>query len=170
MCIDIPLLAVLPFSSRHPSPIRQHDQRPISSTSGVSASAESIDDNLTSTKHSKPQSSFHDRIFANSWALELLYWLSALISLLVIVIVTRTFDGQPLRNWHSGLSLNTLINVVSQIAQTAVFVPVASSISQLKWIYFGKGERRPVGDMEPFDKASRGPLDGILLITRHPAW
>ena len=138
--------------------------------SEVQASASMTDDNQTSAQPSISRQSFPDRIFTKTWALELLCWFLALISLLVIIIVVGVFNGQPLQNWHSGLTLNTLINVVSQIAQTAVFVPIASSISQLKWIWFGKGEKRAIGDIEPFDKASRGPIDSLRLILNHPTW
>ncbi|KAL9041872.1 MAG: hypothetical protein Q9214_003960 [Letrouitia sp. 1 TL-2023] len=108
------------------------------------------------------------RLFDDTWAQELLCWLLALISLLVIIIVVAIFNGQPLQKWHSGLTLNTLINVVSQIAQTAVIVPVAASISQLKWIWFHK--KKAIGDMKPFDEASRGPISSIMLILKHPSW
>lgn len=108
------------------------------------------------------------RIFSDTWTLEILCWLLALISLVIILIVLGIFNGQPLQNWNSGLTLNTLINVVSQIAQTAVFVPVAASISQMKWIWHSR--TRPVGEMEDFDKASRGPLDSLWLVAKHPRW
>jgi hypothetical protein len=111
---------------------------------------------------------FFTRIFSDTWTLEILCWFLALLSIIIIVIVLRVFNGQSLQKWHSGLSLNTVINVVSQIAQTAVFVPVAASISQMKWIWYSK--IRPVGEMEDFDKASRGPMDSLWLITKHPKW
>lgn len=122
---------------------------------------------IKTERSTKKQSSF-TRIFADTWTLEILCWLLALVSLVIILIVLAKFNGQLLRNWHSGLSLNTFINVVSQIAQTAVFVPVAASISQLKWIWYSKS--RPVGEMEAFDKASRGPIDSLWLIAKHPKW
>lgn len=108
------------------------------------------------------------RSFSDTWTLEFLCWLLALVSLVTILIVLCEFNGQPLASWRSGVTLNTVINVVSQIAQTAVFVPVAASISQLKWISYSKA--RPVGDMEDFDKASRGPMDSLWLMAKHPKW
>lgn len=122
---------------------------------------------IETAKSTKKQSSF-TRNLDDNWTLEILCWLLALVSLAIILIVLGKFNNQPLNNWHSGLSLNTLINVVSQIAQTAVFVPVAASISQLKWIWYSKS--RPVGEMKDFDKASRGPIDSLWLIVKHPKW
>lgn len=117
--------------------------------------------------------SLFSRMFDDSWTFELFCWPLALVTLIVILTVLGIFNGQPLKNWQSGLSLNTLINVASQIVQTAVFVSVASSISQLKWIWYGRSKDRKskvIGDMRPFDNASRGPISSLLLITKHPLW
>ena len=171
MSINIPLQNVSLLSSSRDDLGQERHHRRRSHTSEAKASAYLTDDNLIlSAQPSMSRQSFHDRIFTRTWAVELLCWFLALVSLLVIIIVVRVFNGQPLQNWRSGLTLNTLISVVSQIAQTAVLVPVASSISQLKWIWFGKGEKRAIGDMEPFDKASRGPIDSLRLILNHPTW
>ncbi|KAK4694881.1 hypothetical protein P7C71_g2768, partial [Lecanoromycetidae sp. Uapishka_2] len=86
----------------------------------------------------------------------------------IILIVLAIFNNQPLHRWHSGLSLNTLINVLSQVAQTAVTVPIAASIAQMKWIWYSK--RRPIGEMEDFDKAIRGPIDSLWMVRKHPKW
>ena len=115
-----------------------------------------------------PRQPLHTRTFADSWVFEILCWLLALCFLVVILVVLRIFNNQPLRNWNSGLTLNTLISIASQVAQTAVFVPVASSISQLKWIWCGKN--RAIGDMVGFDDASRGPISSLILILKHPMW
>lgn len=117
--------------------------------------------------HSRKQS-LYTRIFDESWGFEVLLWFVALLSLVVILVILGMFNGQPLQNWHSGLTVNTLLHVLSQIAQSAVFVPVASSISQLKWIWYDK--RRAIGEMEDFDKASRGLIDSLRLIMKRPKW
>lgn len=148
-------------SSGSPKPEAEHENHHAQDTAGLTGEAPET------TRMSKNQP-FLTRIFSDTWTLEILCWLLALLSLVIILIVLGIFNGQPLQNWHSGLSLNTLINVVSQIAQTALFVPVAASISQMKWIWYSK--IRPVGEMENFDKASRGPMDSLWLITKHPKW
>ena len=170
MSINIPLQNVSLLSSSRDDLGQERYHRRRSHTSEAQASVCMADDNLISAQPSMSRQSFHDRIFNKTWAVELLCWFLALVSLLVIIIVVRVFNGQPLKHWRSGLTLNTLISVVSQIAQTAVFVPVASSISQMKWIWVGKGEKRAIGDIEPFDKASRGPIDSLRLILKHPTW
>ena len=170
MATNIPLQEGLLLSSTHHNSGQEPNQGRNSHTSENQNSAGITDNSQTSAQPSISRQSFHDRIFTKTWILELLCWFLALISVLVIIIVVGVFNGHPLQEWHSGLTPNTVINVVSQIAQTAVFVPIASSISQLKWIWFGKGEKKAIGDIEPFDKASRGPIDSLRLILNHPTW
>lgn len=123
------------------------------------------------TGHETPASTKKQSSHGNStgtWTLEVLGWLLALIALVIILVVLGELNHQPLKNWHSSLRFNTFISGVSQVAQSALFVPVAASISQLKWIWYSKS--RPVGELEPFDKASRGPMYSLLLIVKHPRW
>ena len=140
----------------------EHENRHAPDTAALTGEA------ARGTSRSTKKQPFFSRIFSRAWTLEILCWLLALLSIIVIVIVLGIFNDQPLQNWRSGLSLNTFINVVSQIAQTAVFVPVAAAISQTKWLRYSKFN--PVGELEDFDKASRGPIDSLWLITKHPKW
>ena len=148
-------------SSNGPRWQKIDDENTTQDTAGLTTDA-------TKTAKATKQQSLYTRIFSDTWTLEILCWLLALLSLVIIIIVLAVFNGQSLENWHSGLTLNTLISIASQIAQTAVFVPVAASISQLKWIWYSKS--RPVAGIGDFDKASRGPIDSLLLITKHPRW
>lgn len=95
-------------------------------------------------------SSLSTRAITNWWGFEFLCWLLAAVSLIVIIIVFAISNGAPLANWHSGITIN--INVPSTIGQTAILVPVAESISQLKWLWYRRS--RAIGDMEAFDEAS----------------
>lgn len=91
----------------------------------------------------------------------------------------RLLQHRPLEDWRSGITINTVVSVLSTIGQTAILLPVTSSISQLKWIWYAKdietgheddrtGNR--LSDMEDFDKASRGPIDCLLLVWKRPKW
>jgi len=154
--MSIPLHSITTRSSSS-SPTREeidHEYLPQEDTAGLTA-------DVTRTATATTQQSIFTRIFSETWTSEILCWLLALLSLVIIIIILAVFHGQPLANWHSRLTLNTLISIGSQIAQTAVFVPVAASNSQLKWIWYSKS--RPMADIGDFDKASRGPIDGLLL-------
>ena len=108
------------------------------------------------------------KVVSIPWAAESFAWLLAAISMSVIFILLVSFRNKPLEQWNSHITINALINVLSQTAQTALLIPVSSSISQLKWIWFRK--RRPLNNVEHFDAASRQPLDSLALVWRHPRW
>lgn len=54
------------------------------------------------------------------------------------------------------------MNVVSQIAQTAILVPVAACIGQLKWLWVRKEAQ--LQDMDKINDASSGPLSSVFLL------
>lgn len=109
----------------------------------------------------------YDHAVTNWWAIELSCWLIATLSVIVLIVVLASFDGRLLKDWRSGITINTVVNVISQIGQTAAIVPVAESISQMKWIWYREGSR-PVSDMVHFDDASRKPISTLLLVWKHP--
>lgn len=100
MSIDIPLRDGLLLSSSRHSLGQERRHRRNSHTSEAQGLACMINDNQTSAQPSIPRQPFHDRILTKTWALELLCWFLALISLLVIIIVVGVFNGQPLKNWQ----------------------------------------------------------------------
>ncbi|KAF2735308.1 hypothetical protein EJ04DRAFT_404139, partial [Polyplosphaeria fusca] len=51
---------------------------------------------------------------------------------------------------------------LSQLTQSALLVPTASCVGQLKWSWFQR-ERR-AADLDRFDLASRGPWGSIKLL------
>lgn len=114
-----------------------------------------------------PKSMLNNRLFEGSWIAEILALCVATLATLIIIIILAMFKDKPLTQWHSRVTINALVNFVSQAAQTALLLPVASSISQMKWIYFQR-KREPLGDMEDFDKASRQIFDNLLLVFKLP--
>ena len=106
--------------------------------------------------------------FSDGWAGEIVGWTVAAVSIVVIAVLLAIFKDKPVSKWHSRISVNALVNFVSQLGQTALLVPVASSISQLTWIWFNSF--RALTDVNHFDKASRQPYDTLMLIWRFPKW
>lgn len=76
-----------------------------------------------------------------------------------IITVLACMNHKPLSRWKSKVSLNATISIFSTIAKSAMLVPVAECISQLKWTHFET--RRRLNDLEVFDKSSRGPLGSL---------
>lgn len=82
-----------------------------------------------------------------------------------VVGVLAANEYKSLAGWTFvfGISLNTLIAILSTLSRTALMVPVASCISQLKWIHL-VNTSRPLHDVQVFDDASRSPWGSLELI------
>ena len=104
------------------------------------------------------------RLIDRSWILEILSWVLAALTLMILVIVLDVFKGKLLSDWHSSVSVNTLINVLTTIASIALVFPVASGIAQLRWLSLSKRDS-PIADIETFGS---GPIDIFVMIWRHP--
>jgi hypothetical protein len=89
---------------------------------------------------------------------------------LVLAILTKT-NNQPLKDWTLPIQPNSLISVCTTIGKSAMMVPVASCIGQLRWRYFAQ-RSRPLRDLQIFDDASRGPWGAtmVLLQRLNKAW
>lgn len=81
-----------------------------------------------------------------------------------LVVLLLQMDGIPLVHWWYPIQPNSLIAVLTTIAKTALMVPAASCISQLKWHHYQRAQR--LVDLQLFDDASRGPWGSAVLITR----
>lgn len=58
---------------------------------------------------------------------------------------------------------NSMIAIMTTVSKTAMMVPIASCISQVKWDYFRKTSH-PYKDLEAFDTASRGPWGSLYFL------
>ncbi|KAF9457693.1 hypothetical protein BDZ94DRAFT_1124744, partial [Collybia nuda] len=95
------------------------------------------------------------RVLVDSWIWEALCWVLSAACVTAITIVLHTYDGQPIPQWSSGITLNAMVSIFTSIAKAALLFPVAESISQLKWIWFTNEFKKPQ-DFETFDNASKG--------------
>ncbi|ERF73964.1 hypothetical protein EPUS_05387 [Endocarpon pusillum Z07020] len=99
-----------------------------------------------------------------AWTTELVSYSIALAALLVIVVIVRARNEQPIPNWP--ISINFLVSVFTSILKAAMLMPVAEGISELKWVWFANP--RLLSDMDEFDLASRGPRGSFRFIFRLP--
>lgn len=109
-------------------------------------------------------SSLRSRLVENSWALELLAWCFAAVTFAILIAVLAVFNGKPRSHWHSSISVNTLVNLLTTIASTALIFPVASCIAQLRWLWLRKKEQSVAG-LQSF---GNGPVDIFVMIFKHP--
>ena len=112
-------------------------------------------------------SSIYDRYISDSWWFEFLSWLLATVMLLALLIVFGKFNGKSLSEWHSKLTLNTIIAVVSQLVQMVLLVPIASSLSQLQWLWYR--DRKPLKDISYFQDAGTGLVSSMVLLYKRRA-
>ncbi|KAF1933737.1 uncharacterized protein M421DRAFT_52650 [Didymella exigua CBS 183.55] len=99
------------------------------------------------------------------WVWEFGASIFSLGSLAAVVAVLAANEHKSLANWTFvfGISLNTLIAILSTLSRTALMVPVASCISQLKWIHLISASR-PLCEVQVFEDASRGPWGSFGLL------
>lgn len=75
------------------------------------------------------------------------------------------YDGKPMPQWRLGVSINAFISIFSGFAKSALLLPTAEALGQLKWDWFKKDERKMM-DFEVLDSASRGPWGSMVLLAR----
>lgn len=100
---------------------------------------------------------------ATRWMIELLSCFVSLISVGVIIIVLRNYNGKPLSDWKQAITLNSFLAIFATLAQAGLMLPISEAISQLKWIWFIQ-EERPLVEFQTFDEASRGAVGSIKLL------
>jgi hypothetical protein len=102
-----------------------------------------------------------------SLILEILCLILATASLLCIVALLRHQNNKQIPNWSLGrwgVTLNTVISIISVVFRASLLEPVAASISQFCWTRYTQS--RPLDDVCYYDAASRGPLGSLKLLFR----
>jgi hypothetical protein len=83
-------------------------------------------------------------------------FLAAMIALLL------TFNNRPIFNWN-GVTLNTIVSILSTASKSSLLYLVAEAIGQWRWILYAQASR-PLLYIEWLDSASRGPWGSTLLL------
>ncbi|CAI7572678.1 unnamed protein product [Penicillium glandicola] len=99
-----------------------------------------------------------------SWTLELLSSLTSIVFLAAILVVLYMYNGKPMPDWSYGITLNSLVSVLSTVMKATMVLIVTESLSQLKWSWFSKGNK--LSDLALLDAASRGPAGAFVALFR----
>lgn len=104
--------------------------------------------------------------FVEWWLLEIASWLFSAACMITIAAVLAHYDGKPLPNWSIDISMNAFISIFSGFAKSALLLPTAEALGQLKWDWFRKGEKSMM-DFEVMDGASRGAIGSAVLLAKN---
>ncbi|TID18948.1 putative mannosyl-oligosaccharide glucosidase [Venturia nashicola] len=104
--------------------------------------------------------------FVEWWLLEIVSWIFSAACMITIAAVLARYDGKPLPRWSMDLSINAFISIFSGFAKSALLLPTAEALGQLKWDWFRKAERSMM-DFEVMDGASRGALGSAVLLAKN---
>ena len=88
-------------------------------------------------------------------------------STIAVIAVLISVQRKPLAEWKMSIQPNSLVAIFSTIAKSALLVPIAECISQLKWTYFESP--RTLSQLQVFDDASRGPWGSLVLLWKTKA-
>jgi hypothetical protein len=104
------------------------------------------------------------RLILDSWICETIAMSFSIGCLVAIMIVVGAYDGQRIPQFISGLTLNTIISVLSTASRSSLIFVASATIGQLKWCWL-KRSPRPINDIQAMDNASRGPLGAFEVLT-----
>lgn len=121
---------------------------------------------LEPRKHGR-LSAIYKRWVEDGWLFEALAAVFGVVLIIVLCVILRDYNGQPVPSLGSVLNtdvtLNFVVSLLLSIAVPALMFPVAECLSQFKWIWFSSGDRS-LEDLNTFDRASRGTLGGAAFL------
>jgi hypothetical protein len=141
-------------------PLQQH---PDDHDRGSPNGAEKLHDN----PHQRQQPTLYARWLEDWWLGELVAMLSSCALVVALCVVLKKYDGQQVPSFgtwfDSGITLGTLVALLTTLAVAMALSTVQECLSQLKWLWYS-GASRPLEDVETYDRASRGLLGSVQLM------
>lgn len=87
------------------------------------------------------------------------------LAVVVWILVDIGSEGKKLSDWGLSWSPNSMVSTFVNASRFLVLFVVAECVGQFGWLYY-QGGARPLGELEAFDAASRGPLGSALFVLR----
>jgi hypothetical protein len=100
------------------------------------------------------------------WLFEIISWMFSAIMMSTILIVLVHYDGRETPRFKAGINLSSLLSILASLAKSALLLPTASALAQLKWNNFNGSQSRKMIDFETIDSASHGAWGSFLLLAR----
>ncbi|KAK8867610.1 hypothetical protein PGQ11_006188 [Apiospora arundinis] len=101
------------------------------------------------------------------WIWEVLLCVASSCLMVAIAAILLHVDGRSQEEWRLGITLNSLINILSTLFRACLASTAAEVISQQKWIWFWSAPTsgRPIGQVQTFEEGSRSSLGALKLLT-----
>ncbi|KAM0718439.1 hypothetical protein Q7P37_005509 [Cladosporium fusiforme] len=99
----------------------------------------------------------------DTWICESIAMTFSVACLTAVAIIVLRFDNQTIPHFVSGITLNTIISILSTAARMALIYVVSATLGQLKWHWFDR-KGRQLRDMQVLDDASRGPVGSFAML------
>ena len=90
----------------------------------------------------------------------------SILCFLAIVCLLRGYDQKASPTFKQGITLNSIISVLSAASKSSMIYAVTASIGQLKWNWFYT-KRERLQHIQLFDDASRGPWGSMIMLFSH---
>lgn len=98
-----------------------------------------------------------------TWRLEIIGSILSIAFMTTAIMILWVINDKPRSFWAiRRITPNTFLSLFVTMSKSMMLLTVAEGISQLKWTYFQKSERR-LADFQVFDDASRGPLGALKV-------
>ncbi|KAJ5568900.1 hypothetical protein N7450_011386 [Penicillium hetheringtonii] len=125
--------------------------------------------NVSETKkdqaHNAPiKQTFQSKV-NEKWVIEIACCVGMLAALASVIGFLAAYDGRSIPDWPYGITVNTVLSLITLVLNACLTGVVAICVSQWKWISF-HSQRRPLAEMNTYDWASRGGL-GLLYVSFH---
>lgn len=97
------------------------------------------------------------------WVVEIACCVGMLAASASIIGFLLAYDGKSLPDWPYGITVNTVLSLLTLILNACLTGTVSACVSQWKWISFNS-KRRPLADMNTYDSASRGAWGCFMFL------
>lgn len=147
------------YPSAPSSKTASHAPKPSVEHRETSLAAASLSDKPSRRNASDPG---HDiKTLTGWWWWEIVATLVSVICMTLLIALLCVIRETPLSRWTWQLEPNSVISILTTASKTALMVPVAACLSQLKWKH--AQQPRPLSHMQIFDDASRGPYGSLVM-------
>ncbi|KAL5333535.1 hypothetical protein BJX70DRAFT_380753 [Aspergillus crustosus] len=102
----------------------------------------------------------------DTWFWEVVALFLSLSCYIAILSLLFVYDQKQSPKLPSGITLNTIVSILSTGSKSSLIFSMSSGIGQLKWIGVRK-QRIRLNDIQLADDAGRGPLGSFFILMRY---